>query len=77
MAEVSNELIFEVLKQVQQRLDRVDHKIDEIRPEMTAIRGYQLSMMQDLQNVYAVLGRFDGRFDRIETRLELNEVSTV
>jgi hypothetical protein len=34
-------------------------------------------MMQDLQNVYAVLGRFDGRFDRIETRLELNEAPTL
>jgi hypothetical protein len=77
MAEVSNELIFEVLKQVQHRLDRMDHKIDEVRAEMNAIRGYQLSMMQDLQNVYAVLGRFDGRFDRIETRLELNEAPTL
>jgi hypothetical protein len=77
MAEVSNELIFEVLKQVQHRLDRMDHKIDEVRAEMNAIRGYQLSMMQDLQNVYAVLGRFDGRFDRTETRLELNEAPTL
>jgi hypothetical protein len=76
MAEVSSGLIFEVLKQVQQRLGHMDRKIDEVRAWMNAIRGYQFSMMQDLQNVYAVLGRFDGRFDRIEHRLELSEVPT-
>jgi hypothetical protein len=67
MAEVSSGLIFEVLKQVQQRLGHMDRKIDEVRAWMNAIRGYQFSMMQDLQNVYAVLGRFDGRFDESST----------
>ncbi|SEN12249.1 hypothetical protein [Bradyrhizobium sp. OK095] len=74
MAEVSNELIFEGLKQVRQRLDRVDHKIDEIKSELNALRGHQISMQQDLQNVYGILGRSDMRFDHIERRLELNEV---
>jgi chromosome segregation ATPase len=74
MVEVSNELIFEVLKQVQQRLDRVDHKIDEIKSELNALRGHQISMQQDLQNVYGILGRSDVRRDHIERRLELNEV---
>jgi tetrahydromethanopterin S-methyltransferase subunit G len=74
MAEVSNELIFEGLKQVRQRLDRVDHKIDEIKSELNALRGHQISMQQDLQNVYGILGRSDVRLDHIERRLELNEV---
>ncbi|WP_027548638.1 hypothetical protein [Bradyrhizobium sp. WSM2254] len=74
MAEVSNELIFEVLKQVQQRLDRVDHKIDEIKSELNALRGHQISMQQDLQNVYGILGRSDVRLEHIERRLEINEV---
>lgn len=74
MAEVSNELIFEVLNQVQQRLDRVDHKIDEIKSELNALRGHQISMQQDLQNVYGILGRSDVRLDHIERRLELTDV---
>ena len=74
MAEVGNELIFEVLKQVQQRFDRVDHKIDEIKSELNALRGHQISMQQDLQNVYGVLARSDLRLDHIERRLELNNV---
>lgn len=72
MAEVSNELIFEVLKQ---RLDRVDHKIDEIKSELNALRGHQISMQQDLQNVYGILGRSDVRLDHIERRPELSEVA--
>ncbi|MBR0966026.1 hypothetical protein JQ554_17465 [Bradyrhizobium diazoefficiens] len=74
MAEVSNELIFEVLKQVPQRLDRVDHKIDEVKAELSALRGHQISMQQDLHNIYGILARSDLRLDHIERRLELNEV---
>ncbi|MFZ5738401.1 MAG: hypothetical protein ACOY6K_16160 [Pseudomonadota bacterium] len=77
MAEVSNELIFEVLKQVQQRLDKVDHKVDELKSEMNAMRGYLISMQQDVQNVYAILGRYDGRLEHIERRLELNDAPTI
>ena len=73
MAEVSNELIFEVLKQVQPRIDRVDHKLDEIKSELNALRGHQISMQQDIQNVYGILGRSDVRLDHIERRLELTE----
>ncbi|MGP9811639.1 hypothetical protein ACTZWT_09030 [Rhodopseudomonas sp. NSM] len=77
MAEVSNELILEVLKQVQQRLDKVDHKVDELKSEMNAMRGYLISMQQDVQNVYAILGRFDGRLEHIERRLDLNDAPTM
>ncbi|WP_319330303.1 hypothetical protein [Bradyrhizobium sp.] len=68
-------MIFEVLKQVQQRLDRVDHKIDEIKSELNALGWHQISMQQDLQNVYGILGRSDVRLDPIERRLELSEAS--
>ena len=73
MAEVTNELLFEVLKQVQPRLDRMDYKLDEVKAELNALRGHQISMLQDIQNVYAILGRSDARLDRIERRLELSD----
>lgn len=77
MADVSNELIFEVLKQVQQRLDKVDPKVDELKSEMNAMRGYLISMQQDVQNVYGILGRYDGLLEHIERRLELNDSPTM
>jgi tetrahydromethanopterin S-methyltransferase subunit G len=75
MTEVSNELIYEVLKQVQQRFDRVDNKVDEIKSEMNALRGHQVSMQQDIHNVYGIFGRFDLRLEHIERRLELNDAA--
>jgi tetrahydromethanopterin S-methyltransferase subunit G len=77
MVEVSNELIYEVLKQVQQRLDRVDYKVDELKSELSAIRGHQISMQQDLHNVYGILGRYDLRLEHIEQRLEIHEAPTL
>jgi septation ring formation regulator EzrA len=70
MAEVSNELIFEV---VQQRLERVDTKVDELKSEMNALRGHMISLQQDTHNIYGMLGRHDGRLERIERRLELSD----
>jgi hypothetical protein len=75
MAEVSNELIFEILKQIQQRLDRVDHKIDEIRFELNALRGHQVSMLQDIQNVYGILGRSNARREHTERRLKMSDAA--
>ncbi len=73
MAEVSNELIFEVLKQVQQWLDRVDNKVDELKSEMNALRGHLISLQQDTHNVYGMLGRPDVLLEHIERRLELSD----
>jgi len=73
MAEISNELIYEVLKQVQQRLGRVDDKVDELKSQMNALRGHMISLQQDTHNIYGVLGRQDTRLERIERRLELSD----
>ncbi|MGB6958195.1 MAG: hypothetical protein WBE54_23485 [Bradyrhizobium sp.] len=73
MAEISSELIYEVLKQVQQRLDRVDHKVDELKSEMNALRGHMISLQQDTHNIYGVLGRQETPLERIERRLELSD----
>lgn len=73
MAEVTNELIYEVLKSMQDRMAKMDHKIDEVKGELTAIRGYIYAVHQDVSNIYAILGRHDQRLDRIERRMELAE----
>jgi tetrahydromethanopterin S-methyltransferase subunit G len=77
MAEVSGELIQELLRQLHQRFDVVDHKLGEVKSELIAIRGHQLSIQQDVHNIYSILGRYDMRLDRIERRLELDETPTL
>jgi septal ring factor EnvC (AmiA/AmiB activator) len=81
MANVTMDLMFEVLKAVQVRLAQVDGKIDELTQSNQALRTSQIgirqeitSVHQEIQAVHATLVRHEGRFDRIEKRLELSEV---
>ena len=73
MAEVTNELMYEILKQLQVRTDSFDKKMDEVKSELQALRIHSIAMQQDVQNIYTILVRQDSRLDRIERRLELSE----
>lgn len=84
MADVTPELVLEVLKSVQARLAQVDGKIDELKHEMQASRTSQngirqeiASVFQEVSGIHATLVRHEGRLDRIEARLELNDVPTL
>ena len=72
MAAITNELMYELLKQIQLRLGSVEHGLREVKQELNAVRGVIVSMQSDLQNIYSILGRHD---DRIERRLELRELA--
>jgi len=74
MADVTNELMYEVLKQLQDRMSSFDRKLDEVKSEIQAMRIHSVAVHQDIQNIYAMLTRYDTRFYRIERRLELSEV---
>ena len=74
MAEVTQELIYEVLKQFQDLMSSFDRKLDEVKAEMQALRIPSVAVQQDIQNIYPVFGRHDARLERIERRLEISEV---
>jgi septal ring factor EnvC (AmiA/AmiB activator) len=73
MVEVTNELIYEVLKQIQERLSSLEKKMDEVKSELQALRTHSIAMQQDIHNIYATLVRHEARLDRIEQRLEIAE----
>ena len=73
MADVTNELIFEVLKNLQQRTANVETVGREHSQAMNAMRGHLMSIQTDTNNIYGILSRIDQRLDRIEKRLELHE----
>lgn len=75
MTEVTSELLYEVLKKIQSRLDGVEHGIREVKQELISIRGHMLSMQNDVHNIYAKLDRHDESLERIERRLELRELA--
>ncbi|MGJ4926158.1 hypothetical protein ACQR1I_12615 [Bradyrhizobium sp. HKCCYLS2038] len=84
MAAITNELMYEVLKSIQARLAQVDGKIDELKLAEQAARTAQIALRQEitgihqeLSGIHATLVRHEGRLDRIERRLELNDVPSL
>jgi hypothetical protein len=73
MAEISTELLYEVLKQVQADTAALRLGQSELKAEMQAFRGHMISLQTDVHNIYAILARHDTRLDRIEKRLSLAE----
>jgi uncharacterized coiled-coil DUF342 family protein len=84
MADVTPELMFEVLRSIQARLVQVDGKVDELKQEMQASRTSQngirqeiTGVFQEISGIHATLVRHEGRLDRIEKRLELTDAPTL
>ena len=83
MAEVTNELMYEILKPVQARLEQLDGKADENKHDMQAVRSQILGLHHDLLSIHQELGgmhatliRHENRLDRIDRRLELSDAPT-
>ncbi len=75
MAEVTNDLIYEILKSIQGRMDKMELSIGEIRHEVVSIRLTQMGIQNDIHNIYGIAARHDDRLERIENRLELRELA--
>ena len=75
MAEVTQELMYENLMQLQDRMRSFDRKLDEVKAEIQALRIHSVGVQQDIQNIYSIEARQDGRLERIERRLELAEAT--
>jgi len=75
MAEVTNELMYELLKRIHERMDRLEHGQDEMKQEVVAMRLQGMAVQTNINNIYGVTARIDQRLDRIERRLELRELA--
>jgi hypothetical protein len=77
MAEVTNELLYEVLKAMQVRLAGLDEGLREVRSEMNAMRGHMIAIQQDTANIYGRIAGIEIRLEHIERRLDLVDSSSV
>ena len=75
MAEVTSELMYERLKRIHERMDRLEHGQGELRQELVAMRLQGMAVQTNINNIYGVTARIDQRLDRIEQRLELRELA--
>nr|WP_250813467.1 hypothetical protein [Neorhizobium tomejilense] len=75
MAEITSELMYELLKKIHQRFDKVELSIGELRADHMTLRG-QLHVLQgDVNNLCVTVGHIENRLDRIDNRLELRELA--
>lgn len=74
MTEVTNELLYEVLKKLQDQGNRSGEDIRRIRGELSAMRGHMVALQHDIHNIYDQMLEHGKRLDRIERRLELTDV---
>jgi chromosome segregation ATPase len=71
MAEVTNKLIYEVLKDMQRRITNIEDSIREVLQELLAVRAHMTAMLSDIANLYAGQAKIETRLDRIERRLDM------
>lgn len=70
MADVTNELLYELLKKIQSELSNQREGQRDLRADNLSIRN-QLHIMQgDMNGIRAMLAQMDQRIDRIESRLD-------
>lgn len=75
MAEITNELVCDMLKQLQGRMGSFEKKMDEVKREFRALRIRSIAAQPVIQNVYATLVPDDGRLTRVAQRLKIAKVS--
>ncbi len=72
MTEVTNDLIYEILKGLQADSAATRTEIREIKGELNAMRGHLLPIQQDIHLIYGALEELTQPLDRVEQRLELS-----
>jgi hypothetical protein len=70
MPEVTNELMFELLKRIDHQLGELSQDFSEVKAQLGSIRGHLIATHSDVKNIYGVLARRDERLECIERRLE-------
>ena len=75
MPEVTNELMFELLKRVHHEIGELRQDVSETKRELNVMRGHMVATQSDIHNIYGILARQDERLERIDKRLDLRELA--
>ena len=76
MADVTNELLYEVLKAMQGRFVGVERGIKDIKSEIGALRGHMVATQADIAQIYTRLAETESHLERIERRFEVSGIPT-
>lgn len=71
MSDVTNELLFEVLKRIPTKLDTLEQKIDDLGVRLLAVEQHMSALQISEYRQNSELDRLRSRIERIEKRLDL------
>ena len=75
MSEVTNDLMFELVKRVHHEIGELRQDVSETKRELNVMRGHIVATQSDIHNIYGILARQDDRLERIDRRLDLRELA--
>ena len=62
-------MMYELMKRTHHEVAELRQGVSEVKTELN-VSGHLFAVQSDIRNVYAILGRHDGRLDRMEKRLD-------
>jgi hypothetical protein len=71
MAEVTNELIYEVLEGLQTRMSIIEDRLTDLNSQFIAMRQHMTAFQGDVNNIYVKASNIETRLARIERRLDI------
>jgi predicted nuclease with TOPRIM domain len=72
---VTNELMYELLRRMQNDISGLKEGQKELRSEMSSLRNHLHVLQGDVNHLYTSLEKVHLRLERIENRLELRELA--
>ena len=76
MAEITNELTYEGLKQIQSDSAGLKDGQRETNASLNALRTFVVALQHDAANIYSILVRHESRLERIEPLLNIAGATT-
>jgi TolA-binding protein len=75
MAEITNELMYELMKRMHGEMANLRDGQNDLRQDFISLRNHMHVMQGDVNNLRTTMAQMLIRLDRIENRLELRELS--
>ncbi len=73
MTEVTNDPLYELVKSIHQRVDRLDAALSGVKQEVSSVRLSMMGIQSYTHNLLGMMARHEERFDRIERGFDLRE----
>jgi predicted nuclease with TOPRIM domain len=70
MSDEPDSLVLVYLRRMEAKLDRLGEDVRELKQPLTGLEAGQARLRQDVADIYGAYAGLQGRFDRMDSRLE-------